>query len=203
MRKKTGLLVGALCAVSVFVGAAGAELVREIRAELRPDFTIKIDGEVKEFKNANGERVYPVLYEGTTYLPVRALGEIMGKTVYWYEDDKRIELKEEKTLVTDADVIITGDADNNKYKEKDVPKGNTENKNVDTSNFIGEEKAKEIALDKAEVTASDVIFDRVELDRENGVYTYEVEFKIGRTEYSADIKAEDGTILKWEVDIDD
>ena len=44
MKKKTGLLIGVLCAVSIFVGAAGAELIREITAELRPDFTIKIDG---------------------------------------------------------------------------------------------------------------------------------------------------------------
>lgn len=74
---------------------------------------------------------------------------------------------------------------------------------VDTSNFIGEEKAKEIALQRAELTADDVTFERVELDFDNGVWEYEVEFRQGRTEYDADINAEDGTILKWEVDLED
>lgn len=208
MKKKTGLLIGVLCAVSIFVGAAGAELIREITAELRPDFTIKIDGTEREFKNVSGERVYPILYEGTTYLPIRAIGEIMGKTVYWYEDDKRIELKEVQTTVTDADVIITGDADNknkdkDKVKEDKVKKDKPAKEAIDTTGFIGEEKAKKIALEKAGLTTSDVIFDRVELDRDDRVVRYEVEFRQGRVEYDAEIKADDGTILSWEKDLDD
>ncbi len=73
----------------------------------------------------------------------------------------------------------------------------------DESNFIGKDRAKEITLKKAGLTADDVFFDRIELDFDNGVWEYEVEFKQGRTEYSADIKADDGTIISWEKDIDD
>ena len=75
--------------------------------------------------------------------------------------------------------------------------------NPDTSKFIGEDKAKEIALGKAELKAEDVSFVKVELDRDDGIWQYEVEFKKGKTEYDADIKAEDGAILKWDVDYDD
>ncbi len=71
---------------------------------------------------------------------------------------------------------------------------------VDTSSFIGEERAKQIALEKAGITADGVRFDRVELDRDGGVWHYEIEFSKGTTEYDADIKADDGTIIKWEVD---
>ncbi len=77
------------------------------------------------------------------------------------------------------------------------------NKAPDVSDFIGEEKAKEIALFRAGLKEAAVRFDRVELDFGNGIWRYEVEFKNGRTEYDAEIKAEDGTILKWEVDLDD
>lgn len=66
--------------------------------------------------------------------------------------------------------------------------------------LIGEEKAKEIALEKAGLTADEVSFDRVELDRENGGLRYEVEFKKELTEYSAEISAIDGTIVSWEVE---
>lgn len=72
-----------------------------------------------------------------------------------------------------------------------------------TSGYIGEEKAKEIALSKAGLSASDVIFERVELDRDDGVVCYEIEFRNGRTEFDAEIKADDGKILSWEADLDD
>ena len=70
------------------------------------------------------------------------------------------------------------------------------------SALIGEERAKEIALERAGISADGVFFDRVELDRDNGVLRYEVEFKQGLTEYDAEIKADDGSILSWEVDRD-
>ena len=69
--------------------------------------------------------------------------------------------------------------------------------------FIGEEKAKEIALEKAGLSAADVKFVRVEIDREFGTAVYEVEFRDGFKEYSAEIKADDGTILEWDVDFGD
>lgn len=74
---------------------------------------------------------------------------------------------------------------------------------ADTASFIGEDKAKEIALDKAGISADGVIFDRVELDRDDGIWQYEVEFRQGKAEYDADIKADDGTVLSWETDYDD
>ena len=85
------------------------------------------------------------------------------------------------------------------------PQPNPQNggQNSSEDNFIGEERAKQIALEKAGLSADAVVFERVELDFDDGVWEYEVEFRQGRTEYSADIKAEDGTVLSWEKDIDD
>lgn len=202
MKRKLPVLIGILCVLSIALGAFAATVVQEIKAEIRPDFTVKIDGEVKEFKNVNGEVVYPILYDGTTYLPVRAIGELMGKRVYWFEEDKRVELKDYETTVTDADVIVTeGDAVTDKPADKNPDKPAKEE--PDKSAFIGADKAKEIALEKAGVSAGSVIFDRVELDEDDGIWHYEVEFSKGYTEYDADIKADDGTILKWDVDTDD
>ena len=39
--------------------------------------------------------------------------------------------------------------------------------------------------------------------KENGVFVYEVEFKKDGKEYKAEIKADDGKILHWDVEIDD
>ena len=208
MKKRTvALMACAVFAAGIVSGAMASDMIKEIKAQLRPDFTIKIDGEKKTFKNVNGDIVYPILYDGTTYLPLRAIGEIIGKTVYWYEDDKRIELKEEKnSTVTDADVIII---EENEPKPKNPPEITLPVEPKPTpqilskEDFIGTEKAQQIALKKAGITTADVIFKKTELDKDDGVWHYEIEFKQGHTEYEADIKADDGSIIKWEVDIDD
>ncbi len=71
---------------------------------------------------------------------------------------------------------------------------------VDTSKFIGEEKAKEMALSKAGITADGVTFERVDLDLDDGVWCYEVEFKKDNIEYDVKVKADDGAILNYEKD---
>ena len=70
----------------------------------------------------------------------------------------------------------------------------------ETTEFIGEEKAKEIALQKAGLTAEDVTFTKIGLDRDDGVWQYEIDFRQDKTEYETDINAVDGTIIKWEID---
>lgn len=69
-----------------------------------------------------------------------------------------------------------------------------------STNQLSEQDAKKIALDKAGLTESDVVFERTEQDYENGILVYEIEFRQGRTEYSAEISVADGTIVSWEVD---
>jgi|GEM_PF-2571640 len=69
---------------------------------------------------------------------------------------------------------------------------------VDKSQFIGEEEAKKKALERAGISAEGVMFDRVELDRDNGVWIYELDFKYNGTEYDVDIKADTGEVLEFE-----
>lgn len=75
---------------------------------------------------------------------------------------------------------------------------NTATATADASKFIGEEKAKELALQKAGINAEGVTFDRIELDRDDGVWQYEVDFRHEGTEYDIDIKADNGEILSFE-----
>ena len=70
----------------------------------------------------------------------------------------------------------------------------------ETTEFISEEKAKEIALQKAGLTAEGVTFTKIGLDRDDGVWQYEIDFRQDKTEYETDINAVDGTIIKWEID---
>lgn len=63
------------------------------------------------------------------------------------------------------------------------------------------EQARQTALEHAG-TGADVRWDSSELDFENGRYVYELEFKSGGTEYSYDIDAATGQILKSEKEWD-
>ena len=68
---------------------------------------------------------------------------------------------------------------------------------------IGEAAAKSAALTHAGVSESDASRIQVELDRDDGRTLYEVEFHVGRTEYSYEIDAASGAVLKAEQEIDD
>ncbi len=80
--------------------------------------------------------------------------------------------------------------------EKDVDREFDANKpNVDTSKFIGKEKAKEKAFAHAGIKASDVRRAEVELDTDDGTPHYDVEFVSGKFEYEYRINAETGNVI--------
>lgn len=120
------------------------------------------------------------------------------------------EFKEE---VQDSKIVI--DKGNNKKENTSgvTNKGTADTKNSqaagqsadisENDSFIGEEKAKEIALESAGVGETDVVFEKVKLERDDGVWQYEIEFRQGRTEYDFDIHAETGDIISYDVDNDD
>ena len=51
---------------------------------------IYVDGKAIDPKDVNGVRVEPFIISGTTYLPVRAISEALGKNVEWDGDTKTV-----------------------------------------------------------------------------------------------------------------
>ena len=70
------------------------------------------------------------------------------------------------------------------------------------SGDIGHGKAKAIALNHAGVSESKAYDMEIELDEEDGMLVYEVEFKSGGMEYSYEINAATGAIVKQEAELD-
>ena len=70
------------------------------------------------------------------------------------------------------------------------------------SGDIGHAKAKSIALNHAGVSEKKAYDMEIELDDEDGTLVYEVEFKFGGMEYSYEINAATGAILKHEAELD-
>ena len=72
-----------------------------------------------------------------------------------------------------------------------------------TGEYIGYENALSAALGDAGLDSSQITDPEVEMDCENGVMIYEVEFRYGGQEYEYEIAASTGEIIKSEKDIDD
>lgn len=70
----------------------------------------------------------------------------------------------------------------------------------DSPTFIGTAAAKEAALDHAGVSAGEARHFQCELDRDGGLYRYEIEFDTGTAEYEYEVDAVTGMILKAEMD---
>lgn len=158
----------------------------DVAAEIRDDFTVVVDGATRSFADAGGNRVYPLLYAGSTYLPIRAIGELMGKTVSWDGTTKTVTLGE--SLVTDADSFS----------------GNTTpGTSATPGGAVSLEDAKAAALTHAGVAASDATFTKQKLDRDDGRTIYEIEFYTSTgAEYEYDIDAATGKVLKFESDLE-
>ena len=162
---------------------------KDITVSLRYDFTVVVDGVERTFTDINGSRVYPILYNGSTYLPLRAIGNLMGKSVSWNGSTCTATLSGgEDQLVTDADTF--GQAGSQ----------GAGSQGTGAQEDIGEARAKEIALDHAGLTASQATFLYVHRDWDDGRWTYDVEFYSGATEYDYDIDAATGTILSYDRD---
>lgn len=70
-------------------------------------------------------------------------------------------------------------------------------------NRITLEQAKENALTHAGLSGTEVIYDNMELDEDDGMPYYEIEFHHGGFEYEVEVHAETGNILSYERDGED
>ena len=81
--------------------------------------------------------------------------------------------------------------------EKDVDKERRPVNSAPASDdYISADKAKSLAYEHAGVKAADVKFSKAELDRDDLIVHYDVEFVAGDYEYEYEINAENGKIIK-------
>ena len=73
-----------------------------------------------------------------------------------------------------------------------------ESSTMTDSDFISIDEAKSIALQVSGVDASNAVFTEAELNVDDGVHIYEIEFISGDMEYSFEINAMTGSVAEWE-----
>ena len=165
-------------------------VTKNVTVGLHPEYTILVDGVERTFTNVNGTVVYPMAYNGSIYLPLRAIGNLMGKTVAWDGATSTATLSGGNEI-TDAD----------SFNQTGGNTGSTGNTGT-TTGTITADRAKEIALKDAGLTAGQVTFIRAHLDWDDGRRVYDVEFynSANYTEYDYEIDASTGAILSKDFD---
>lgn len=89
---------------------------------------------------------------------------------------------------------------NNVNTPQDNNTNNVQNNIVNNTGDISVDKAKEIALSHAGLSADQVTFVQVNMDFDDGIQKYEIEFYYNYREYSYEIDANTGNILSYEQD---
>ncbi len=163
-------LAGLMVVTTASVGAAS--VYKNITARQNTAMTVKVDGTALTMKDDDGTALYPLTYDGNTYLPADQLASAVGYNAT--SDDDSVSLT------------------------KKVAATSTSTSSTD----IGAEKAKEIALQHAGVSASNAVFVKAEREYDDGRLTYDVDFYAGNKEYDYEILAADGTILSYDADIE-
>ncbi len=82
-KRLQGFFAGILCTLILTSGTVFALKTTNLYNVVTNGIKIVLDGKVFTAYDATGKRVEPILYNGTTYLPVRAIGEAFGKEVSW------------------------------------------------------------------------------------------------------------------------
>lgn len=163
-------LAGLMVVTTASVGAAS--VYKNITARQNTAMTVKVDGAALTMKDDDGDSLYPLTYDGNTYLPAEQLASAVGYNAT--SDDDSVSLTK-KAAATSTRTSSTD---------------------------IGAEKAKEIALQHAGVSASNAVFVKAEREYDDGRLTYDVDFYAGNKEYDYEILAADGTILSYDADIE-
>lgn len=77
------VFVAVMLVISICLYAGAASLLQEVQAYLNFGVTISLDGQPQIMYDANGKQVFPITYSGTTYVPVRAVSNMLGIDVGW------------------------------------------------------------------------------------------------------------------------
>ena len=163
-------LAGLMVVTTASVGAAS--VYKNITARQNTAMTVKVDGTALTMKDDDGDSLYPLTYDGNTYLPAQQLASAVGYNATSDDDSVSLTKKAASTSTSTS------------------------------STDIGAEKAKEIALQHAGVSASNAVFVKAERERDDGRLTYDVDFYAGNKEYDYEILAANGTILSYDADIE-
>ena len=86
-------VIAVIClSLTIFAGASS----EKIEAYIEYGRTVLFGGVKQTMHDVNGKEVYPISYQGTTYLPVRAISEMLGVDVEWDAETQTVKLEDSR-----------------------------------------------------------------------------------------------------------
>lgn len=92
-----------IAAASITAASALAEPITKLIEVEYNNIKINIDGKSITPTDANGKAVEPFIHDGTTYLPVRAVSNALGKKVDWDGDNMEVRITSANTSQDSSD----------------------------------------------------------------------------------------------------
>ncbi|MEE1225242.1 MAG: stalk domain-containing protein [Clostridia bacterium] len=96
-----GIVIGVMLVPTAF--AAIGTVTKDLSYD---DIKISLNGKIIEPKDANGNKIEPFIIEGTTYLPVRAVGDALGLNVEWEATSKTVLLTDSSKSISTTGKVV-------------------------------------------------------------------------------------------------
>lgn len=126
-RKFKGHIMGFMAALVIMSIAGTALAVSNRTLEVIDGVKVQLNGRELSLQNVNGEAVDAFVHEGTTYVPVRAIGEALGCKVTWDETADTAKLVDYESLF-EAKAVYSAEDDVIYAYRLYLPKGYDKNK---------------------------------------------------------------------------
>ena len=85
----------------------------EVEVILNREIKVTYNEAIQEFQNVNGVKVYPLSYEGTTYLPIRSISSLFQSKIKWDGNTNSIYLGEGDLDTTSSKTVSSFNRGNN------------------------------------------------------------------------------------------
>lgn len=123
MKKNFNRAILAAATIAMLISStAFAATDKTVQATMARELSVVYNGEKQTFADAVGNQAFPILYDGTTYLPVRAIAKLFDTDIQWFGSESRVNINSDgkyvgndvkfipskETMNSTVDVIISG-----------------------------------------------------------------------------------------------
>lgn len=144
-----------------------------------------------EFDCDDGRIVYEVEFNTTKYEFDYEIDATNGAVV------KKQRTPNDDYFETERPATGTGTSSDNDTSNKDTDKSS------DSSDLISKAEAKSIVFNHAGVAVNKVTNLKIEKERDDGKWEYQIEFRVGNKEYDYELNAATGKILDYDIETED
>ena len=119
MQKKFLLLILLVLILTFYSISSGTTVITQIIAAFNEDLKIVLNGQPFVTYDENGKELKPIIYDGRTYLPIKALAKALNATVDWVPEKNTITITHNDSTLG---IPYKDDEDDDKKGEDDDKK---------------------------------------------------------------------------------